>query len=105
MARSCTRTGPISAYIQIRRSDVAVGPSGGPPGCPAVPIKSYAAFGIGLRVTNHLGSTSASLLADGSLVNPTDYTPFGQLLSGGTSDPYQFTGKDPVRRVQRPTST
>jgi RHS repeat-associated protein len=44
------------------------------------------------RVTDHLGSTSASFLTNGTLVNPVDYTPFGQLFSGFTSDPYRYTG-------------
>jgi RHS repeat-associated protein len=44
------------------------------------------------RVQDHLGSTVGTLLADGSFVNPMDYKPYGQVLAGSTSDPYQFTG-------------
>jgi RHS repeat-associated protein len=34
------------------------------------------------------------LLANGTFVNSLDYTPFGQIFSGDTSDPYLFTGKE-----------
>jgi RHS repeat-associated protein len=46
------------------------------------------------RVTDHLGTTAGNLTASGNFINPSDYTPFGQLFTGGTNDPYIFTGKE-----------
>ena len=46
------------------------------------------------RVTDNLGTTVGSLLANGSFVDPVDHTPFGQVFTGNTTDPYLFTGKE-----------
>jgi RHS repeat-associated protein len=46
------------------------------------------------RMTDHLGSPVGTLNASGVLLSATDYTPFGQVFTGGTADPYQFTGKE-----------
>jgi RHS repeat-associated protein len=48
------------------------------------------------RISDHLGSASASLLADGTLVNPVDYTPFGDgyVASGADNDHYHFASLD-----------
>ena len=45
-------------------------------------------------VSDHLGTTVGNLQADGTFINPLDYTPFGRIFSGNTSDPYLFTGKE-----------
>jgi len=46
------------------------------------------------RAVDHLGNQVGWALSDGLLADQLDYTPFGQILSGGTNDPYQFTGKE-----------
>ncbi len=44
------------------------------------------------RLTDHLGSDIGTVGNNGILTNPLDYTPFGQIFSGTTSDAYTFTG-------------
>jgi RHS repeat-associated protein len=46
------------------------------------------------RMLDHLGNEVGTLGSNGQLVNPLDYTPFGQIFSGSTDDPYLFTGKE-----------
>ena len=46
------------------------------------------------RMTNHLGSSVGTFSSTGALLSLEDYAPFGQLFTGGTVDPYQFTGKE-----------
>jgi len=41
-----------------------------------------------------LGNEVGTLGSNGLLANPLDYTPFGQIFSGSTNDPYLFTGKE-----------
>jgi len=78
---------PIARYSAGQWTDLIYGPTGLLAEVPGTQNGAPV-----YRVTDHLGSTVGSLLADGSLVNPVDYTPFGQVFSGGTSDPYLFTG-------------
>jgi RHS repeat-associated protein len=46
------------------------------------------------RLLDHLGNEVGTLGSNGLLANPLDYTPFGQIFSGTTNDPYLFTGKE-----------
>lgn len=46
------------------------------------------------RLLDHLGTAVGTVGSNGLLTNPLDYTPFGQVFSGSTNDPYQFTGKE-----------
>ena len=46
------------------------------------------------RLLDHLGTEVGQSDASGRPLNPADYAPFGQTISGGTNDPYQFTGKE-----------
>ena len=45
------------------------------------------------RLLDHLGS-EAGTIDPGGMVNFQDYAPFGETFSGGSQDPYQFTGKE-----------
>ena len=46
------------------------------------------------RMTDHLGTQVGTLSSTGLLLSATDYAPFGQVFSGGSTDPYKFTGKE-----------
>ena len=46
------------------------------------------------RLLDHLGTQVGTVDSSGLLTNPLDYTPFGQVFSGATNDPYMFTGKE-----------
>jgi RHS repeat-associated protein len=46
------------------------------------------------RLLDHLGTQVGTVGSNGLLINPLDYTPFGQAFSGSTNDPYMFTGKE-----------
>jgi RHS repeat-associated protein len=46
------------------------------------------------RLLDHLGTEVGTVDSTGILTNPLDYTPFGQVFSGSTNDPYLFTGKE-----------
>jgi RHS repeat-associated protein len=74
-------------WTNLNRTDLIYGPTGLLAEVPGTPTGAPV-----YRVTDHLGSTVGNLLADGTFVNPTDYTPFGQVFNGGTNDPYAFTG-------------
>ena len=44
------------------------------------------------RLVDHLGTQVGTVGSNGLLTNPLDYTPFGQVFYGATSDPHMFTG-------------
>jgi RHS repeat-associated protein len=46
------------------------------------------------RLLDNLGTEVGTVNSTGILTNPLDYTPFGQVFSGSTNDPYLFTGKE-----------
>ena len=46
------------------------------------------------RMVDHLGTAVGTLDANGTLLSTSDYEPFGALFAGGSTDPYQFTGKE-----------
>jgi len=47
------------------------------------------------RLTDHLGSSVATITSPNPPFNIQDYAPFGQLFNGSSSnDPYKFTGKE-----------
>ena len=69
---------PIARYSAGQWTDLIYGPTGLLAEVPGTQNGAPV-----YRVTDHLGSTVGSLLADGSLVNPVDYTPFGQVFSTG----------------------
>ena len=46
------------------------------------------------RVVDPLGTLVGTMASNQLLTNPMDYTPFGQVFSGATNDPYFFTGKE-----------
>jgi RHS repeat-associated protein len=46
------------------------------------------------RLLDHLGTEVGTVDSTGIMTNPLDYTPFGQIFSGSTNDPYLFTGKE-----------
>jgi RHS repeat-associated protein len=46
------------------------------------------------RMTDYLGSAVGTMDSNGVLLSSSDYAPFGQLFVGGSTDPYQFTGKE-----------
>jgi RHS repeat-associated protein len=46
------------------------------------------------RLLDNLGTEVGTVDGTGIMTNPLDYTPFGQVFSGSTNDPYLFTGKE-----------
>jgi RHS repeat-associated protein len=46
------------------------------------------------RMTDHLGSSIGTLSSTGSVLSTQDIAPFGEIFSGGSSDPFVFTGKE-----------
>jgi RHS repeat-associated protein len=80
---------PLARYAAGQWTDLIYGPTGLLAEVPGTQTGAPV-----YRVTDHLGATVGNLLANGSFVNPSDYTPFGQTFSGGTNDPYIFTGKE-----------
>ena len=46
------------------------------------------------RMTDHLGSMAGTVSSSGVVLSMQDYAAFGQIFTGGTTDPYQFTGKE-----------
>jgi RHS repeat-associated protein len=46
------------------------------------------------RLTDHLGGSIGQVGNNGLLINPVEYTPFGQLMAGSTSDPFQYTAME-----------
>ena len=46
------------------------------------------------RLLDHLGNEVGTSDSTAQLINPLDYTPYGQIFSGTTTDPYLFTGKE-----------
>ena len=46
------------------------------------------------RVVDPLGTLVGTMTSNQLLTNPMDYTPFRQVFSGATNDPYFFTGKE-----------
>ncbi|WP_263418904.1 RHS repeat-associated core domain-containing protein [Terriglobus albidus] len=46
------------------------------------------------RLLDHLGTQVATTDASGILSSVTDSAPFGQIFTGGSNDPYKFTGKE-----------
>lgn len=78
---------PIARYSAGQWTDFIYGPTGMLAEVPG--SQTGAAV---YTITDQLGSTSATLQPDGTLANPVDYSPFGQVIAGPTGDPYQFTG-------------
>jgi RHS repeat-associated protein len=46
------------------------------------------------RMTDHLGSLVGTLSSTGSVLSTQDVASFGEVIAGGSSDPYVFTGKE-----------
>jgi RHS repeat-associated protein len=46
------------------------------------------------RMTDHLGSLVGTLSSTGAVLSTQDVAPFGEIFTGGSSDPYAFTGKE-----------
>jgi RHS repeat-associated protein len=46
------------------------------------------------RLLDHLGNQIGTVGSTILLTDPLDYTPFGQVFSGSTNDPYMFTSKE-----------
>ncbi len=46
------------------------------------------------RMVDHLGTGVGMLSSTGIPLSSSDYAPFGQMFSGGSTDPYLFTGKE-----------
>jgi RHS repeat-associated protein len=80
---------PIARYSGGQWTDLIYGPSG-----LLAEIPGTQAGAPVYRVTDNLGTNVGSLLANGSFVDPIDHTPFGQVITGDTSAPYLFTGKE-----------
>ena len=78
---------PISLYAAGQWTDLVYGPTGLLAEVPGTQNGAPV-----YRATDHLGSTAGTLLANGTLVNPIDLIPFGQVDSGGTNDPFVYTG-------------
>jgi RHS repeat-associated protein len=78
---------PIARYAAGQWTDLVYGPTGLLAEVPGTQNGAPV-----YRVTDHLGSTVGSLLADGTFVNGVDYNPYGQVIAGGTNDPYVYTG-------------
>jgi RHS repeat-associated protein len=80
---------PITRYSSGQWTDLIYGPTGLLAEVPGTQTGAPV-----YRVTDNLGTNVGSLLSNGAFVNPVDHTPFGQILSGNTSDPYFLTGKE-----------
>jgi RHS repeat-associated protein len=80
---------PIARYAGGQWTDLIYAPTGLLAEVPGTQAGSPV-----YRVTDHLGTNVGSLLANGTFVDPVDHTPFGQVITGNTSDPYLFTGKE-----------
>ncbi len=80
---------PIARYAAGQSTDLIYGPTGllaEVPGTQTgVPV---------YRLTDNLGTNVGSLSASGTLVDAIDHNPFGQVITGGTNDPYFYTGKE-----------
>ena len=79
---------PIARNTGGAWTDLIYGPSGllaEVPGTQAA-LPTY-------RLLDHLGS-EVGTIDPNNVVSLHDYAPFGQTFSGGTNDPYQFTGKE-----------
>ncbi len=80
---------PIARYSGGQWTDLIYGPNGLLAEVPGTQN------GVPLyRATDYEGTIVGSLLANGVFVDPVDHTPFGQVFTGNTSDPYLFTGKE-----------
>ena len=80
---------PLARYSAGQWTDLIYGPTGllvEVPGLQNAPPV--------YRATDHLGTNVGSFLANGTFTEPVDHTPFGQVFTGNTSDPYLFTGKE-----------
>jgi RHS repeat-associated protein len=80
---------PIARYSSGGWTDLIYGPNGLLAEVPGTQTGAPV-----YRVTDNLGTNVGSLLSNGAFVNPVDHTPFGQILTGNTSDPYFLTGKE-----------
>lgn len=80
---------PIARLSAGQWTDLIYGPSGLLAEVPGTESSSPT-----YRLTDHLGNSVGEVGDNGLLTNPMDYTPFGQVFSGSTSDPYLFTGKE-----------
>jgi RHS repeat-associated protein len=78
---------PIARYAGGGWTDLIYGPTG-----LLAEVPGNAAGQPVYRVTDNLGTTVGSLLANGTFVDPIDHAPFGQVFTGSTNDPYFFTG-------------
>jgi len=85
---------PVARYSAGSWTDLVYGPQGLIAEIPGTENGSPT-----YRVTDHLGTNVGSLLADGTFTNPLDHTPFGQVFSGSTDDPYQYTGLERDRET------
>ena len=80
---------PIARYSNGQWTDLIYGPTG-----LLAEVPGLSSGQPTYRVTDNLGTNVGSLLANGTFVDPIDHTPFGQVFTGNTSDPYFFTGKE-----------
>ena len=80
---------PIARFTSGQWTDLVYGPTGLLAEVPGTQNGAPV-----YTVSDHLGTTVGNLQADGMFINPLDYTPFGRIFSGNTSDPYLFTGKE-----------
>ena len=78
---------PIARYAGGQWTDLIYGPTG-----LLAEVPGTAAGQPSYRLTDNLGTDVGTLLANGTFVNAIDHTPFGQVISGTTNDPYFFTG-------------
>jgi RHS repeat-associated protein len=80
---------PLARYSAGQWTDLIYGPNG-----MLAEVGGTETAAPAYRLLDHLGTEVGTVDSTGILTNPLDYTPFGQIFSGSTNDPYLFTGKE-----------
>jgi len=80
---------PIARYSAGQWTDLIYGPNG-----LIAEVPGTESAEPSYRLLDHLGTEVGVVGNNQILTNPLDYSPFGQIISGNTGDPYLFTGKE-----------
>nr|WP_246302146.1 RHS repeat-associated core domain-containing protein [Granulicella arctica] len=78
---------PLARYSAGGWTDLIYGPNG-----LLGEVQGTEGADTSYRFLDHLGTEVGTINSNKILINPLDYTPFGQIFSGSTNDPYLFTG-------------
>jgi RHS repeat-associated protein len=78
---------PLARYTAGAWTDMVYGPNG-----LIAEVPGNETAQPSYRLLDYLGTLVGTVASNGILTNPLDYTPFGQVFSGSTNDPFKFTG-------------